>query len=266
MNKAVPTSDSLVQNQRQLRLLSFNIQAGASTNHYREYLTRSWQHLLPHPLKQRNLLAVANLVSNYDIVALQEADGGSLRSSFYNQVQFIAEHAQFPYWTHQANRKLVKLAESSNGALSRIAPTQVIAHALPGAIPGRGALELCFGPKRRGLRVWVVHLALTKRARRLQIQYLIDGIGDLPHVILMGDLNTGGDSAELHPLFKHTQLQPPPFILKTYPSWKPQRAIDHILVSRLLTPLSLEVPLITVSDHLPIALNVALPRSCRIKI
>ena len=30
-----------------LRLLSFNIQVGISTERYRHYLTRGWQHLLP---------------------------------------------------------------------------------------------------------------------------------------------------------------------------------------------------------------------------
>ncbi len=31
-----------------LRLLSFNIQVGISTQRYHHYLTRGWQHLLPH--------------------------------------------------------------------------------------------------------------------------------------------------------------------------------------------------------------------------
>ena len=34
-----------------LRLLSFNIQVGISTERYRHYLTRGWQHLLPQDRK-----------------------------------------------------------------------------------------------------------------------------------------------------------------------------------------------------------------------
>ncbi|PYA79799.1 endonuclease, partial [Pseudomonas aeruginosa] len=37
-----------------LRLLSFNIQVGISTERYRHYLTRGWQHLLPHAGRATN--------------------------------------------------------------------------------------------------------------------------------------------------------------------------------------------------------------------
>jgi len=60
-----------------LRLLSFNIQVGISTERYHHYLTRSWQHLLPHPGRAGNLQRIGELLGNYDLVALQEADGGS---------------------------------------------------------------------------------------------------------------------------------------------------------------------------------------------
>ncbi|MDX1464752.1 MAG: EEP domain-containing protein, partial [Halomonas sp.] len=32
-----------------LKLLTFNLQVGIQTSAYHHYLTRSWQHLLPHP-------------------------------------------------------------------------------------------------------------------------------------------------------------------------------------------------------------------------
>ena len=54
-----------------LRLLSFNIQVGISTERYHHYLTRSWQHLLPHTGRARNLQRIGELLSNYDLVALQ---------------------------------------------------------------------------------------------------------------------------------------------------------------------------------------------------
>jgi len=33
---------------RQLKLLSYNIQAGTTTGNYREYLTKSWRQVLPN--------------------------------------------------------------------------------------------------------------------------------------------------------------------------------------------------------------------------
>jgi endonuclease/exonuclease/phosphatase family metal-dependent hydrolase len=249
---------------RRLRLLSYNIQAGASTARYREYLTGSWQHVLPHPNKQRNLLAVAGLVNGYDIVALQEADGGSLRSGFRNQVQFLAEQAQFPFWSHQANRNVASLAASSNGLLSRMEPSEVVDHRLPGAFPGRGALAVHYGTPRQGLLVVIAHLALTRNARREQCRFLAELIGDRPHALLMGDLNCSAGDVEMRQVFQRTRLLPPPLSLETYPSWRPRRAIDHILATDCLDPLAYEVPLLRVSDHLPIALTVALPDACRL--
>ncbi|BBI54561.1 hypothetical protein HORIV_69820 [Vreelandella olivaria] len=38
-----------------LRLLTFNLQVGIQTSAYHHYLTRSWQHLLPHPRRQKRL-------------------------------------------------------------------------------------------------------------------------------------------------------------------------------------------------------------------
>ena len=249
---------------RHLRLLSYNIQAGASTARYRDYLTRSWQHVLPHPDKRRNLEAVAELVAGFDIVALQEADDGSLRSGFRNQVQFLAELARFPWWSHQANRKVAAVASSSNGVLSRLQPAEVVDHKLPGAIPGRGALAVHFGTPRQGLLVVIAHLALTRSARRTQCRYLAELIGDRPYAVLMGDLNCTAGDPELRLLFQRTRLQPPPLSLETYPSWRPRRAIDHILVTDGLGALSYEVPPLRVSDHLPVALTVALPDACRL--
>ena len=53
-----------------LRLLSFNIQVGISTERYRHYLTRGWQHLLPHHGRAGNLQRIGALLADYDLVAL----------------------------------------------------------------------------------------------------------------------------------------------------------------------------------------------------
>ena len=74
-----------------------NERVGINTQRYHHYLTRSWQHVLPHRNRFENLDRIATLLSNYDVVALQECDGGSLRSGHINQVQYLAEAAGIPY-------------------------------------------------------------------------------------------------------------------------------------------------------------------------
>lgn len=243
----------------ELKLISFNIQAGTSTANYREYVTRSWRQVLPNNQRMNNLDAIARLVSDYDVVALQEVDCGSLRSGFLNQAKYLSRHADFPWWTDQGNRKVGMLAHAGNGVLSRFVPDQIEDHRLPGAIPGRGALLLQFGSGEQSLWIIVLHLALGRRARMQQLQYVAHRIAHQPNLIVMGDLNTGADSREVIEFCEQAGLLVPDRSLLTYPSWQPRRAIDHILVSPDVDIQSLEVLPCTLSDHCPLAMSIRLP-------
>jgi endonuclease/exonuclease/phosphatase family metal-dependent hydrolase len=244
----------------ELRLLSCNILAGGSVKRYSHYVTESWKQVLPMRSKQGNLDGLAQIIGEFDLVALQEADAGSLRSSFLNQTQYLAEAANFPYWTHQPNRAVGQFANSANGLLSRHEPDEVIDYPLPGRIPGRGALWARFGAELGGLIVVIVHLALGPQARQRQLKFLIELIDTHRHVVLMGDLNCEAQSRELQQLFANSSLQPPTKPLPTFPSWQPRRAIDHILISSDLYIDSLWTLPHAVSDHLPIAATLRVPK------
>src|SRR6478609_1181560 len=144
---------------RPLRILSCNIQAGSSTRAYREYVTRSWSHVLPSG-KRANLDALAELFSPFDVVGLQESDPGSLRSGFSNQSDYLAERGRFPYFSHQANRRIVRIAGSGNALLSRLQPTGMLDYALPGRVAGRGVLIANFGEGAGAWQLAITHLSL----------------------------------------------------------------------------------------------------------
>lgn len=241
-----------------LNLLSCNILAGGSVKHYRDYVTGSWKQVLPHG-KRKNLDQLAQLLDGFDMVALQEADAGSLRSGFLNQTQYLAEAAHFPFWTHQPNRRVSKLATSSNGLLARIEPSEVLDYPLPGRIPGRGALWVRFGQGDDALIIVVAHLSLGAQARARQVAFLAELLAGHRNTVLMGDLNTSARSKELEQLYAHTSLLPPEQAPASFPSWQPKRAIDHILAS---APIEVErrwaLPHL-VSDHLPVAARIRLP-------
>ena len=247
---------------RQVRLLSFNIQGGSATQRYRHYVTRGLDSVLPHPRKRRNLKRVAEVVEHFDLVALNEADGGSLRSGFVNQVEFLAEQAGFPFWSFQSNRRVGRVAESANGLLSRFQPSSVWDHRLPGRIKGRGALEVRFGDEKEGLRLVIAHLALSPRARAQQLSYLAELIGQHRCAVLMGDFNCTVESGELDGLLANTRLRPAPRPPPTFPSWRPVRAIDHILVGEGLDAQGFGTVPLRVSDHLPVSLTLAVPARC----
>ncbi|MCQ4347975.1 endonuclease/exonuclease/phosphatase family protein [Pseudomonas stutzeri] len=244
-----------------LRLLSFNIQVGISTRRYHHYLTRSWQHLLPHRERAVNLQQIGSLLGDFDLVALQEVDGGSLRSDYINQVEHLAQLGNFPYWYQQLNRNLGPLAQHSNGLLSRLRPQQLEDHPLPGP-PGRGAILLRFGEGPEALAVVMMHLALGARTRTRQLAYIRELIDGHRHCVLMGDMNT--HAAEL---LEHSPLRDlglvAPQTCATYPSWQPQRCIDHILLSSELTLERMAVLDAPISDHLPVAVDIRLPGALR---
>jgi endonuclease/exonuclease/phosphatase family metal-dependent hydrolase len=245
---------------RRLNLLSYNIQAGIDTRTFRAYVTQSWKHVLPHRARMTNLNRIAQLLAQYDLVALQEVDAGSLRSGFIGQTEYLAHRAGFPYWHQQINRNIGALAQHSNGLLSRIPPALLTEYRLPG-LPGRGAIVADFGLTGADLRVCIVHLALGRRSRAVQLRFLGDLLGDHPHVILMGDMNCSCESREVRRLMDRAGLQEPACDQKTFPSWRPMRRIDHILVSEGLAIRNARVLDFPFSDHLPISLEVELPGS-----
>ena len=248
----------------QLRLLSFNIQSGTPANSYREYLTSSWRQVLPSAVRIENLDAISGLVTDYDMAALQEVDSGSLRSGFINQSRYIATHADMPYWFHQSNRKVGTMAYSGNGFLARFEPTAIEEHRLPGAIPGRGALFLNFGGD-EGLTIAVVHLALGQLARGAQLKYLRERLSGARHLVVMGDFNAGADSTKIRNFCEALDLEVPTADLPSYPSWKPQRALDHILTSPSLRASDAEVIDVGYSDHLPVGVTIEIPEAVSLK-
>ncbi len=242
-----------------LRLLSFNIQVGNSTESYRHYLTRGWQHLLPHQGRSTNLQRIGALLADYDLVALQEADGGSHRSGYINQVEHLAQLGAFPYWYQQLNRNLGRLAQHSNGVLSRLQPTVIEDHPLPGP-PGRGAILLRFGEGEDALAVVMMHLSLGAKTRVRQLAYIRELIGEYRHQVLMGDMNTHASDLLLNSPLRDLGLLAPQ-VEATFPSWRPQRCLDHILLSPSLTLEAVRVLAQPISDHLPVAVEIRLPDS-----
>jgi len=251
--------DTSAQPNRRLRLLTYNIQAGIATSRYRHYLTHSWKHVLPCPERRDNLDRIAQVVHHYDVVGLQEADAGSLRSGYINITEYIATRSGFPYWYDQTNRNFGVFAQHSMGILSRLRATEVSEQRLPGAIPGRGALIVRYGRGNDSLAMVLVHLALGRRARMSQMAFIGEISSEFRHVIVMGDLNCRSDSPELASLISKAGLCEPAHDLHTFPSWRPSRNIDHILVSPSIAVNAVSVLNYPLSDHLPIAMEVTLP-------
>ncbi len=248
MSAAVDTPVS----SRRIRVLSYNIQAGIRTRRYSDYVTGSWRQLLPHHQHRDVLRQIATLASDFDIVGLQEADAGSLRTGFIDQTRFIADTAGFQFQHHQSNRRVGNLAHAGNGLMARWQPEKLQEYNLPGTVPGRGALCAWFMLPDIRLLVMVVHLSLGALSRQLQLEYLTEILRNQRYCIVLGDFNVSPQNLSFQRFLDNTGLQHASCGSLTFPTWQPQRGIDHLLVSPDLQIEFCEVGEQTYSDHLPL--------------
>lgn len=242
---------------RPLRLLTFNIQAGLNCQTYKDYVSSGLTQFLPSQPNIPHITAIGDLLEPFDIVALQELDGGSHRSGDLNQLNFLAQHGCFEFWHQQLNRNLGRFGQYSNGILSRINPFAVEDHQLPG-LAGRGAILVRYGIPGAQLVVCCIHLALSEKARFKQLHYIQELLSQESYVIIMGDLNCLADEIIDTPLQK-LRLKTPPKPLLSFPSWGPTRNIDHILVSPGIKVLQTEVIDSQLSDHRPVSMTIEMP-------
>ena len=245
----------------ELKLLSFNIQAGIRTERYHEYVTRGWRQVLHDPGRLPNLDRIGAVLRGYDLVALQEVDAGSLRSGYTNQVAWLARCAGLPFWYAQRNRRLGRLAQHGNGLLACREPLELVDHPLPSTmIPGRGAILARFAVEDdTPLLLVSAHLSLGPRSRDKQLGWVAEQVADADRVIVMGDLNARIDDLLQRSPLKDTRLRPAAEgPLPTYPSWRPRLDLDHVLVSPGVRIDGARPILCQFSDHLPLSVDVRL--------
>ena len=241
------------------RLLTFNIQSGIRTQRYREFVTRGWRQVLHDEGRLPNLDRIGDLLQDYHVVALQEVDAGSLRSGFTNQVAWLARRSGQSFWYAQRNRRLGRLAQHGNGLLATTAPLELVDHPLPTTlVPGRGAIVARFaaedGPP---LTVICLHLSLGARSRARQLEFVAAEVRASERAVVVGDLNCSAQT-----LLSGTALAALPLTpacsAPTWPSWRPRRHLDHVLVTPGVRVLAAEPLECAYSDHLPLSVELAL--------
>ena len=94
----------------------------------------------------------------------------------------------------------------------------------------RGVLLAKYGKGKKAWTLAITHLSLGVKSRQLQLGFLADLLSEESRLVLMGDFNCDFDAPEMRALYRETSLEPPPERVCTFPSWAPQRCLDHILV------------------------------------
>ena len=240
-----------------MRLLVYNIAYGTgSPRTALELLGNAPSYLRP---QERYFKAITHLVAHFspDVAGFLEIDKGSFRTRGVSQTAQLAELLQndpekpfyskyapnsylsrLPYCRHQTNALLVR---------SGMAETEWVDF-MP-----CGAKRLILGCCYQNITILLVHLALTRQARRRQLDYLAELTAGKEKVLVCGDFNTFGGSKELVVLQRKSQLVSANIgHLPTYPARHPVKELDYIMHSQDLHLKNFRVIRFPGSDHLPL--------------
>ena len=219
---------------------------------------------------QRSEARIAEVIAqlSVDIIGLQELDLSRTRSAGVDQTGMIAERLGWHSHFHPAMRRGDE--HYGHAILSRYPLTFRRAAELPGTAPffcreNRAAVGMDVETNLGTVHVINTHLGLGWRERLLQAQVLTKSdwhaaiAGDAP-LILLGDLNSLPGSGPYRALTRYLrdirELVPRTRPVRTFPTWFPALAVDHIFVNAALQPLSLTVHRSAVariaSDHFPL--------------
>ena len=207
-----------------------------------------------------------------DIVGLQELDQNRARSAAVDQAGTIAKQLGWHHFFHPAMRRAEELY--GDAILSRYPITVRHAVELPGFAPWycretRGVTwavaETPLGP----VHIINTHFGLGRRERLLQARLLTspEWLGTITPetpVIVLGDFN----SLPWSPAYRIIENQlcdvrravGSAFSFRTFPTFFPVLAVDHIFVTAALKPTSMSVyrssPARVASDHFPLVADL----------
>lgn len=238
-----------------MRILSYNIQAAIHSNSYFSYSYQWPRQLLPTPAKKRNLERIAEFLRDFDVVCLQEIELGGLRNGFKSQHAQLLELTDFPYDAVQTNRRVGQLSLHGNLILSRYPLNIILDSPLPSQIKGRGVLATSIDLNAQDtLIIANTHLSLGKLDQHRQLRFIRTRLQHHDNILICGDLNCRPDSSALRVLTEHGYR-----LLgrqqASFPSWKPQKALDHALFNSRLAADAQILPF-RASDHLPLAITI----------
>jgi endonuclease/exonuclease/phosphatase family metal-dependent hydrolase len=226
--------------------------------------------------RQRSEARIAEVIAqlSVDIVGLQELDLRRRRSAGADQTGMIAEQLGWHSHFHPAMRRDDE--HYGNAVLSRYPLSFRRAAELPGTAPffcreNRAAIEVDVETNIGAVHIINTHLGLGWRERLLQAQLFTSAewhaaiAGDAP-LILLGDFNSLPGSRPYRALTRYLrdvrELVRATRPIRTFPTWFPALAVDHIFVNAALHPVSLTVhhsPVARIaSDHFPLVAEVTL--------
>lgn len=236
-----------------MKVLSYNIQAAIGAARTSDYMTKLHRQFFNVKAKGRTLRKIAEFISDFDVVCLQEVDLGGRRSGFQSQVERLVSLSKLEHIAVQTNRIVGRTSIHGNAILSRYPIEDISDLKLPGRIQGRGKI-IC---RIEDIYFVNTHLALRLKGQIEQLTFIAENLADKDKVVMVGDLNCKSRAPHLEAFAAAADLS----ILttpshKTYPSWSPRQGLDHIITSQHFAHNRAEVHEVLFSDHLPVSIDI----------
>ncbi|HIH31820.1 TPA: hypothetical protein HA235_03870 [Candidatus Woesearchaeota archaeon] len=216
----------------EIRLLLLNFQQGAFCKNNYDYFLIPFR-MFPsifyeHSLKAIDLLSKYLIKQNIDIAFFTELDGESTRTIFKQQLERISESSNINNKIFFPTYKFGRYIDQGNGILSKFKIISSEHIKLPGNGQARFLSGMNLKIKNKTIKAFITHLSLSRSDRKKQIDFIANHLQKEKYpIILSGDFNTESID-ELMPLNFLTDINK----YKTYPSWNPKKAYDHIFMSK----------------------------------
>ncbi len=251
-----------------IRIITYNIEyCEGLVGRWWDYL-KLWKVFLPPKNLDRRIVAALKKLKP-DILALIEADIGSLRARGRDEVRFIEEKLglrnaieKIKYPLHswlKLFHHVPILNKQANALISRFKFKKVRYHVFHEGTKRLVIEATVHCPQK--VTLLVAHLALGRKARSRQICELVNIINAIKNpVILMGDFNTFHGEEELRLLLQKTHLKDKVSLHGfsrqfTEPAWHPKRRLDYVLTSPQIKVHKYSVLKFHFSDHLPVMVD-----------
>ena len=189
-----------------LDILTWNIQAAIGTTRYSQYLTRAHHQVFNTSAKRSTLEKIAEIVSTYDLVCLQEVDLGGRRSGFSCQAEQIATLSGHSHVAVQRNRTIPGISQHGNAILSRYELSDIHDFKLPGRVKGRGCL-IANVQVGRGISVANLHLSLGRDDQATQLSAVGEHLPRKSPFLVVGDFNCTNSSTHLEAFAEANKAQ-----------------------------------------------------------
>ena len=241
-----------------LKIAVVNLQSGIGTiRGYTDYIFSAWKYFLPGNHGYIHKAAAILKSENVDIALLTEVNEISFRSRNQSHVKTLEQELSPIESCFFPTIKTGSYLHEGNAILSKYPLRKITTYVLHSVGISRILGESSAIINDRAVTIFVTHLSLSKKHRSLQIARIAEIIKTKTGPLILGGDFNEHDVSMLKPLlsagFSSIHFQ------KNFPSWKPNRALDYLFLSKHFTNTHSYIPQTELfSDHAPLIVEVEL--------